>query len=265
MLRLAALLHDIGKPRTRSLLPGGRVAFHHHEVVGAKMASKRLTPAALPQGDRRRRQPAHRAAPAVPRLRRGRLDRLGRTPVRHRRRAAADPAARADQGRLHDQEQGQGAAPGSGLRRPGGADRRAGRAGGAGQPPAGPGRQRDHGDPRHPAWARWSAGPTSTSGSCGSRSGPLDHDAAVQNCCAGPRREGLDVPPHPVRPSTDRRLLTSQLASSPPRPPRIRSATTAMSAWDLPFSGMKRHADQRRRPRTVMLNIMSYSENARPR
>ena len=31
-LRLAALLHDIGKPKTRSLLPGGRVAFHHHEV-----------------------------------------------------------------------------------------------------------------------------------------------------------------------------------------------------------------------------------------
>jgi poly(A) polymerase len=43
VLRLAALLHDIGKPRTRSLLPGGRVAFHHHEVVGANMASKRLS------------------------------------------------------------------------------------------------------------------------------------------------------------------------------------------------------------------------------
>ncbi|HEY2505859.1 MAG TPA: CCA tRNA nucleotidyltransferase [Streptosporangiaceae bacterium] len=42
VLRLAALLHDIGKPRTRSLLPDGRVAFHHHEVVGAKMARKRL-------------------------------------------------------------------------------------------------------------------------------------------------------------------------------------------------------------------------------
>ena len=43
VLRLAALLHDIGKPRTRSKLPDGRVAFHHHEVVGAKMASKRLS------------------------------------------------------------------------------------------------------------------------------------------------------------------------------------------------------------------------------
>ena len=42
VLRLAALLHDIGKPRTRSLEPGGGVSFHHHEVVGAKMAEKRL-------------------------------------------------------------------------------------------------------------------------------------------------------------------------------------------------------------------------------
>jgi poly(A) polymerase len=42
VLRLAALLHDIGKPKTRSRLPGGRVAFHHHEVVGAKMARIRL-------------------------------------------------------------------------------------------------------------------------------------------------------------------------------------------------------------------------------
>ncbi len=43
VLRLAALLHDVGKPKTRTLLPGGKVAFHHHEVVGAKMVRKRLT------------------------------------------------------------------------------------------------------------------------------------------------------------------------------------------------------------------------------
>jgi len=43
VLRLAAILHDIGKPSTRTLMPGGKVAFHHHEVVGAKMARKRLT------------------------------------------------------------------------------------------------------------------------------------------------------------------------------------------------------------------------------
>ncbi len=42
VVRLAALLHDIGKPRTRSKLPDGRVAFHHHEVVGAAMARSRL-------------------------------------------------------------------------------------------------------------------------------------------------------------------------------------------------------------------------------
>nr|WP_238992412.1 CCA tRNA nucleotidyltransferase [Jiangella ureilytica] len=41
--RLAALLHDIGKPRTRKFEPGGGVSFHHHDVVGAKMARKRLT------------------------------------------------------------------------------------------------------------------------------------------------------------------------------------------------------------------------------
>ena len=42
VLRLAALLHDIGKPRTRRKEAGGGVSFHHHEVVGAKMADTRL-------------------------------------------------------------------------------------------------------------------------------------------------------------------------------------------------------------------------------
>jgi len=41
-LRLAALLHDIGKPPTRRLEPGGGVSFHHHDVKGARMARKRL-------------------------------------------------------------------------------------------------------------------------------------------------------------------------------------------------------------------------------
>lgn len=42
-LRLAALLHDIGKPKTRRFETDGRVSFHHHEVVGAKMTKKRMT------------------------------------------------------------------------------------------------------------------------------------------------------------------------------------------------------------------------------
>ncbi|MFF6996004.1 CCA tRNA nucleotidyltransferase [Streptomyces sp. NPDC008313] len=42
-LRIAALLHDIGKPRTRRFEGDGRVSFHHHEVVGAKMTKKRMT------------------------------------------------------------------------------------------------------------------------------------------------------------------------------------------------------------------------------
>jgi poly(A) polymerase len=43
VLRLAALLHDIGKPSTRRFERGGKVTFHHHEVVGARMARARLT------------------------------------------------------------------------------------------------------------------------------------------------------------------------------------------------------------------------------
>jgi poly(A) polymerase len=41
VVRLAALLHDVGKPATRAIGPKG-VSFHHHEVVGARMARKRL-------------------------------------------------------------------------------------------------------------------------------------------------------------------------------------------------------------------------------
>ncbi len=42
VLRLAALLHDAGKPATRRFEPGGGVSFHHHESVGARLVAKRL-------------------------------------------------------------------------------------------------------------------------------------------------------------------------------------------------------------------------------
>lgn len=42
VLRLAVLLHDIGKPATRAIEPGGGVTFHHHDVLGARLATKRM-------------------------------------------------------------------------------------------------------------------------------------------------------------------------------------------------------------------------------
>jgi poly(A) polymerase len=50
VLRLAALLHDIGKPATRQITPEG-VQFHHHEVVGARMAEERLRALRYPERD----------------------------------------------------------------------------------------------------------------------------------------------------------------------------------------------------------------------
>jgi poly(A) polymerase len=49
VLRLAAVLHDIGKPKTRRFEPGGGVSFHHHEVVGAKLARTRLRALRFPK------------------------------------------------------------------------------------------------------------------------------------------------------------------------------------------------------------------------
>lgn len=42
IVRLAALMHDIGKPATRKLEPGGVVSFYHHDVVGSKLAKRRM-------------------------------------------------------------------------------------------------------------------------------------------------------------------------------------------------------------------------------
>jgi poly(A) polymerase len=50
VLRTAALLHDVGKPKTRSIGPKG-VSFHHHEVVGARMARDRLRALRFPNDE----------------------------------------------------------------------------------------------------------------------------------------------------------------------------------------------------------------------
>jgi poly(A) polymerase len=50
LLRLAALFHDVGKPRTRAITNGG-VSFHHHEVVGARMTRARMEALRYPASD----------------------------------------------------------------------------------------------------------------------------------------------------------------------------------------------------------------------
>jgi poly(A) polymerase len=50
MLRLAALFHDVGKPKTRAFGDGG-VTFHHHEVVGARMTRERMTALRYPKDE----------------------------------------------------------------------------------------------------------------------------------------------------------------------------------------------------------------------
>ncbi|WBB55780.1 CCA tRNA nucleotidyltransferase [Verrucosispora sp. WMMD573] len=42
ILRMAALMHDVGKPATKAIGPDGRVSFHHHEVVGARLTKVRM-------------------------------------------------------------------------------------------------------------------------------------------------------------------------------------------------------------------------------
>ncbi|MEU4642149.1 CCA tRNA nucleotidyltransferase [Micromonospora sp. NPDC023814] len=42
ILRMAALMHDVGKPATKAVGPDGRVSFHHHEVVGARLTKARM-------------------------------------------------------------------------------------------------------------------------------------------------------------------------------------------------------------------------------
>ena len=49
VLRMAALMHDVGKPATKAVVPDGRVSFHHHEVVGARLTRQRMTQLRYPK------------------------------------------------------------------------------------------------------------------------------------------------------------------------------------------------------------------------
>lgn len=49
ILRMAALMHDVGKPATKAVAPDGRVSFHHHEVVGARMTKARMKALRFPK------------------------------------------------------------------------------------------------------------------------------------------------------------------------------------------------------------------------
>jgi poly(A) polymerase len=51
LLRIAALLHDIGKPETKEVVPGGGVTFHHHDVAGARLARRRMRELRFPKAD----------------------------------------------------------------------------------------------------------------------------------------------------------------------------------------------------------------------
>ena len=158
IIRLAALLHDIGKPATRRFEPGGKVSFHHHDVVGAKLVRKRL--AALRFSGEEIKAVSDLVALHL-RFHgySGGEGREGCGPIRRFVAMSAMPAiswlgCTSDQSGLHDSGRGQGGTVAGGVRRPGATDRRAGRAGGVEVDPAGSERKPDHGDPRHPGGPR---------------------------------------------------------------------------------------------------------------
>ena len=178
VLRLAALMHDVGKPATRKFEGGGGVSFHHHEIVGAKLVAKRLKALRFDKAtaqavarlaelhlrfhgygegewtDSAVRRYVTDAGPLLERLHR--LTRSDCT-TRNRRKAARLAATYDDLERriagLQEQEELE-------------------------PDPPRPRRHPDHGDPRAVAGARGRARPTSTCCELRMERGPLGPDAA---------------------------------------------------------------------------------------
>ena len=166
LLRLAALFHDVGKPRTRAITDGG-VSFHHHEVVGARMTRARMEALRYPAAE------VDTVVRLVELHLRFHTYRLGWTDKAVRRYVrdagpAPRPAQRADPLRLHDPQRGQGPGAGPAHGRARGPHRRAARAGGARRAAPRPRREPGDGAARHRARAAPSARRWTSSWSCAS-------------------------------------------------------------------------------------------------
>ncbi len=176
------------------------------------------------------------------------VDRLGGPPVRHRRRPAAVPAARADPGRLHDPQPGQGPAAGPRLRQPGGADR----ASSAEQEELAAIRPDLDGNeimailgvPPGPLVGR----AYGTCWSCGWSTARWAGTGRFRSCWAGPPRSawraGRRAACSAGRLRAVRGLTADQPVARPPRP-RSPTATTSSMAIERPVVGHEDRADGR--------------------
>ncbi len=149
ILRLAALFHDVGKPDTRSFGPEG-VAFHHHEVVGARLARHRLRELRYSKEEIEQVSGLVYLHLRPHTLKMGWTDRAVRRYVRD-----AGPLLErlnlAGASRRHHPGSQEGPGGGAAHRGAGGAHRRPAGAGGTGLHPAAHRRARRHGLPRHQA------------------------------------------------------------------------------------------------------------------
>ena len=152
VLRMAALMHDIGKPATKAVGPDGRVSFHHHEVVGARLTRQRMRTMRFPKDVIT--EVSELVALHLRFYGYGRgewTDSAVRRYVTDAGRAAG-PAAQADPLRLHHPQPAQGGPAFRRLRRAGAADRPDRGRGRSGSGASGPRRKRDHGVAGSAAW-----------------------------------------------------------------------------------------------------------------